>query len=310
MKTLGFLLSFTLAASAFASCGSSSCPIDLHALAFADTSRFTLDLSFQYIEQDHLRRQSGVFDIEHDELRTVNRLTTFQLTSRLSPDWQLSVTAPYVSRSHDHIETASGKPEDWSFNAFGDAAVQARYRVSPSIWLSAGAKLPTGARHETNGDEQAEVTIQPGTGSTDLLFGATWQGGVVRDTNVGGSMGNATLIPFFASINYRHNGRGTHEYRRGDEVQVSAGSEYPLAPALHLIAQLNLRHSQKDDVGATEENALLTGGTYLYLSPGLRVVAGHGVSVYTYVQIPLVQRVNGIQLVSRANYLVGIQQRF
>jgi hypothetical protein len=304
------LLSVTQAS---ASCGSSSCPLDLHALGLTDNSRLTLDLSFQYLDQNHLRRQRGDFEIEHDELRTINRLTTFQLSGRVTPRLYLSLTVPYVSRTHEHVERATSTFEEWRFGAFGDAAVQARYRVAQSLWLSAGAKLPTGAHHEQSrgtDPEEAEVTIQPGSGSTDILLGATYQGGVVRDTALGGPLGNATLIPYFASITYRRNGRGTRDYRRGDEIQVSAGSEYPVAASLHLIGQINVRRSAKDDVGQTEENPALTGGTYVYLSPGLRLLAGHGASLYGYVQIPIVQRVNGVQLVSRANYLAGIQERF
>jgi hypothetical protein len=185
-----FLLSF--APNVYGSCGSSSCPLDLHALGLTDSSRLVFDLSFQYIDQDHLRHQRGNFEIEHDELRTINRLTTLQISSLITPRLQLSVTAPYVSRTHEHVERASGSFEQWRFGAFGDAALQARYRVfradgpaGGSLWLSAGAKLATGARHEQSlGDhpEEAEGTIQPGTGSTDVLLGATWQGGLLRDT--------------------------------------------------------------------------------------------------------------------------------
>lgn len=301
---------FLIAANAFASCGSSSCPLDLHALGLLDNARFVLDLSFQSIDQDHVRRQSGDFEIEHDELRTLNRLTTLQFTARVAPRWQIGVTAPFVSRTHEHVERDSGEFEQWRFNAFGDTAVQARFRAAQSLWLTAGVKLPTGAQHETNGDEEAEVTIQPGTGSTDVTLGATWQGGIVRNTGVAGPMGSATLIPLFASASYRRNGRGTHDYRRGDELQVSAGSEYPLTQSLHVLGQLNLRRLAKDDAGATGENPELTGGTYLYVSPGLRLLAGAGTSVYGYVQLPVMQRVNGVQLVSHRNVLVGIQKRF
>jgi hypothetical protein len=303
-----------------ASCGSSSCPLDLHALGLTDTARFVLDLSFQYIDQDRLRHARGDFEIEHDELRTINRITTFQFSSLITPRFQLSVVAPYVGRSHEHIERESGDLERWRFGAFGDASVQGRYRVfrgssqnGDSVWLSAAIKLPTGAKHEESlgpEPEEAEVTIQPGTGSTDVVLGATYQGGRVRNTGLGGPMGSATRIPWFASVVYRRNGRGTLEYRRGDELQVSVGSEYPVSPALHVIGQVNVRHAARDEVGSTNENPELTGGMYLYLSPGLRYVAGHGFSTYGYVQLPVVQRVNGVQLTSRVNYLFGIQQRF
>ena len=53
-----------------------------------------------------------------------------------------------------------------------------------------------------------------------------------------------------------------------------------------------------------------TGGTFVYASPGLRIQLPRGSSLYGYVQLPLYQRVNGLQLTSRVNYLGGIQQRF
>src|SRR5216684_1792058 len=117
-----FLLSFE--PNAYGSCGSSSCPLDLHALGLTDNARMVFDLSFQYIDQDHLRHQRGNFEIEHDELRTINRLTTLQISSLITPRLQLSVTAPYVSRSHEHVERASGSSEEWRFGAFGDTALQ------------------------------------------------------------------------------------------------------------------------------------------------------------------------------------------
>jgi hypothetical protein len=172
-----------------ASCGSSSCPIDLHALGFADDARFVFDVSFQYINQNRLRHAKGDFENEHDELRTINRITTLQLTSVITPRFQFSIVAPYVSRTHEHVDRASGEEERWRFGAFGDASVQGRYRVFRALWLSAAVKLPTGAKHEMSlgpAPEEAEVTIQPGSGSTDVVVGATYQGGIIRDTALGG----------------------------------------------------------------------------------------------------------------------------
>jgi hypothetical protein len=73
---------------------------------------------------------------------------------------------------------------------------------------------------------------------------------------------------------------------------------------------LNGRFASKDDVGATNENRNLTGGRYLYLSPGLRVAMSHRTSIYGFVQLPLYQHVNGIQLTSKANYVAGIRRSF
>jgi len=310
-----FLILF--AHQAAASCGASSCPIDLHALGLTSSSPLVADLSFQYIDQNHLRGSRDL-ETEHHELQTINRLTTLQLSYLVAPRFQISATLPFVSRSHRHIAVDTGELERWHFGAFGDAALQGRYRLyqsttspaSDSFWISAGVKLPTGARHESNGEEDAEVTIQPGSGSTDVFAGATWQSGWLRNTALKGEMGHTTLIPFFASVTLRRNGRGTNRYRKGDELQVNAGSEYPINSRVNVLGQINLRQASKDSIGDTFENPGLTGGTHLYVSPGLRITLGRGLSAYTYVQLPVYEHINGAQLVSRRNLLVGIQDRF
>jgi hypothetical protein len=314
------LVSFTTG-SAIASCGSSSCPIDLHALQLVDTG-FSLDLSFQYIDQDQPRigsRRARVGEIasDHDEIRTINRLATLQMSYAMNDRFQIAIAVPYVSRSHEHFEEETAQIERWNFGNFGDATLQARLRLfsdeqtHSSVWLTGGAKFATGSRHEAGtGGEDAEVTITPGNGSTDALLGVTYQSGFLRDTKLEGPLGHATLIPFFVALNGRINGRGTNDYRRGNEIQLNAGTEYPLTQSVHLLGQLNGRMASKDDVGATDENRDLTGGRYLYLSPGLRVAIGNRTSIYGFIQLPLYQHVNGIQLTSKANYVAGIRRSF
>jgi hypothetical protein len=36
----------------------------------------------------------------------------------------------------------------------------------------------------------------------------------------------------------------------------------------------------------------------------------HGTSIYGFVQLPIYQHVNGIQLTSKANYVAGIRKSF
>jgi hypothetical protein len=307
---------------ALASCGSSSCPIDLHALQLGE-GKFSLDLSFQFIDQGQARigsrrAQVGAIASDHDEIRTINRLAALQLNYSMSERFQMAVTLPYVSRSHDHFDEVNARIERWNFADIGDAAVQGRLRLfsstepaHSSLWLSGGVKLATGSRREVGSTgEDAEVTIAPGTGSTDALLGITYQSGVLRNTALEGEMGHTTLIPFFIALNGRLNGRGTHDYRRGHEVQLNGGTEYPLTSTLHLLGQINGRMLGKDDVGQTDENRDLTGGRYVYLSPGLRVLLAGRTSVYAFVQVPVYQHVNGLQLTSKANYLAGIRKSF
>lgn len=312
--------SFSISMPLGASCGSASCPLDLHALQSPSERGFTLDLSFQYIDQDQPRigsRSASVGEIasDHDEVRTINRLAALQAGMPISKRLQLVVSAPFVSRSHQHVDATSGALDRWNFGGFGDVLVQGRYRLTqPSamkrsaLWLTGGVKLPTGATHESSaGGEDAEITITPGSGSTDVIAGLTWQSGFLRETSIGGPMGSTTLIPFFVSALVRFNGRGESDYRRGRELQLNAGSEYPLTARLHLLGQLNARELAKDDVGKTDEDRDLTGGRFVYLSPGIRFVVSPRTSVYAIAQLPIAQHVNGLQLTSRTNYVAGVR---
>lgn len=75
---------------------------------------------------------------------------------------------------------------------------------------------------------------------------------------------------------------------------------------LALLGQLNARWRREDDPGRTDAPAENTGGTWIYASPGLQVSLGALASLYGYVQLPLVQRVNRIQITAPYHLLVGV----
>ena len=126
--SLLFLLAFT-ALRLDASCGSASCPIDLHALNRPMKGQFTFDFSLQYIDQDQpriLTRRARVGEIpsDHDELRTINRAATLGLTYGITDLLQVSVSTPYIARTHEHIHTAGGELEHWNLHGIGDTLVR------------------------------------------------------------------------------------------------------------------------------------------------------------------------------------------
>jgi hypothetical protein len=304
IAVIALLLLFPIFAGA--SCGSASCPLDLNALNRPQTGGFTLDLSFQYIDQDRLRGHSDIVP-DHTEMRTINRAAALTLSYAPAEWLQLSVSAPYIARSHEHLH--GDELERWQLDGAGDVLLLARGRVTPHVWLTGGVKLPTGADDKRNADgERAEVTIQPGTGSTDLIAGAAYEGGTTRQTHVQGSMGNVALIPYFASITYRRNGRGALDHRVGSEWQLNSGTAYPLSQKVELLLQGNVRRRTRDESPDDPQDAFFTGGTYAYVSPGLRYSAGRG-ALYALMQVPLYQHVNGIQLTAKRNWIGGVQWR-
>ena len=79
---VAFSIAIFTAAQLAASCGSATCPLDLNALNRPGAGGFTLDLSFDYIDQNRPRigtRSAHVgelHDEHHDEVRTINRTTS------------------------------------------------------------------------------------------------------------------------------------------------------------------------------------------------------------------------------------------
>ena len=175
------------------------------------------------------------------------------------------------------------------------------------LWLIGGVSLPTGSHDVSNEDgEVGELPIQPGSGTTDGIGGLAWQGGVVRRSGAQGEMGDFAVVPYFFSAIYRYRtGSGD---RLGNELQLSAGSAYPLTNRIEALLQLNARVRARDRMEDPEE-AELSGGRSLYASPGVRV-SYRGAAFYAIAQLPLYQRVNAIQLTSNANYILGVQTRF
>jgi hypothetical protein len=121
-------------------------------------------------------------------------------------------------------------------------------------------------------------------------------------------MGNYALVSYFATATYQARTGGIDGYRAGNELQVNAGTGYPLTNDVVALLQVNGRFREKDH-GPDPAETDFTGGTHVYVSPGLRVdVAQAG--VYAIVQFPVYQKVNELQLTSRVNMIVGVQHRF
>ena len=69
------------------------------------------------------------------------------------------------------------------------------------------------------------------------------------------------------------------------------------------VVQLNYRHRERDSGAEAEpENS---GATTVELSPGLTLSTKSMSTLYAYVQLPLYQDVNGIQLVPRNSFALG-----
>lgn len=301
---------------ASASCGAAFCSVntnwDVHGAWMEPGVR--LDLRYEYIRQDQPMSGSrkvgfGQIARHHDEISTRNQNWIASLDYAIDADWGLSATLPVVQRRHEHIHNHRGARilDSWSFEGLGDAMLRARRRLwtredrEPSIGTigtSFGLKLPTGRTNVRNGDaERAERSLQPGTGTTDVVAGLYYSASLpVRQLS--------WFVQALAQVPLvEHEG-----YRPGNRYTADAGMTYMADDRLSLMLQANLLHRRRD--GGAQAEPADTGGTALFLSPGASYAVARNLQVYGFVQLPLYQYVNGVQLAARRALAMGVSARF
>jgi hypothetical protein len=317
LRIAALALPLAIATPVQASCGAAFCSINTSwdVQGAWGTPGARLDLRYESINQDRPRAGSrnvavGEIARHHDEVSTRNRnwLGTFDYT--FGPDWGLSASLPLVDREHAHIHNHRGAklPEAWNFRSAGDMRLLGRYRVASfesreastlgNAGLNFGVKLPTGRIDEHNGEGAlAERSLQPGTGTTDAQLGAfVTQSLPLHDLSW--FLQGMLQVP----LNERAG------YRPGKRMAVDAGLRYDATERWSLMLQLNaLARARDSGVEAEPED---TGGRSLFIGPGASFAATNDVRIYGFLQLPIMQRVNGVQLVARRAVVLGLSGRF
>lgn len=304
-----------LALDAHASCGSAFCLVntDWSAQGAWTDEGLRGDFHYESIDQDqprHGRDRVGVGEIarHHDEVETKNRNWVAAFDWTFAPQWGLSFSIPYVDRDHLHIHHHHGEtiPETWHFRELGDVRVQARHIVfagedveKPRSWgVSFGVKLPTGRHDVANGEgEVAERTLQPGSGTTDALLGVFWHGAAPLEGWSWFSRAQAVL-----PMNTRD------EFKPGKQLQLDAGVRYAMMNNVGLMLQANFVAKGRDSGAQAEPED--SGARQLFVSPGISWNVTPNTQVYGFVQLPVYQAVNGVQLTADWSALAGVSLRF
>ena len=135
--------------------------------------------------------------------------------------------------------------------------------------------------------------MQPGTGTTDLLLGVYNFGAVNRDWD------------YFAEAIVQQPLNTREGFKPGTGLNISLGARYMSFESVRPQVQLNMRTEGRE----SGENADIpnSGATLVYLSPGVNVKLSPGMAAYAYFQVPIYQRVNGLQLEPRYSVSIGIR---
>jgi len=316
VAALAMLCGAPVALDAHASCGAAFCSIntswDVQGAWLEPGARF--DLRYEYIKQDQPMSGSkrvavGEIPRHHDEVVTRNQNWLPSLDYTLDQDWGLNALLPVVHRGHEHIHNHRGEKllDTWNFTEVGDARIVARRRLAtwedgaPSVGTlgaNFGLKLPTGRTSVRNGSgELAERSLQPGTGTTDLLAGAYYSKSLpMKNTS------------WFVQGLLQQPLSSHQDYRPGRKLMADTGVRYLVGEKTSLMLQANAVFRARDSGAQAEPED--TGGKALFLSPGVGYGVTEKLQVYGFVQLPVYQYVNGVQLTARRAFSVGVTSRF
>lgn len=295
-------------------CAACGCTLssDWDSQSFMGEPGVQIDLREDYIDQGQLRHGTNAVSAasyplpDQDELEklTISRYSTLGVDATLSPNWGINLQLPIVDRTHSTIASGDVALSTSASDSLGDMRILARYQGlsdSHDYGLQFGLKLPTGSTsvNFATGPEaggQLDRGLQPGTGTTDLILGV-YHFGFLTDT-----------LNYFVQGQVQSALDMANQYRPGASATVTAGVQYIGLPKITPQLQVNLRVVKRDS--GAEADVLSTGGTLAYVSPGATYAISAEWHAYGFVQLPVYQRVNGLQLTPRATATLGIRYLF
>ncbi|MBI1173676.1 MAG: hypothetical protein GC139_00230 [Sideroxydans sp.] len=296
------------------------------------TPGFSFDLAYSYLNQNQQRygTHNASATLINSQLAAGQEIEAYTRTQTITASlnytadmWGISVHVPYISRTHGTYGTTAplgSSYSDSSSSSIGDIRLVGRYTgfsADRTSGLIGGLKLPTGntstyfnVNATTPAGTPLDAGLQIGTGSTDLIFG-------------GFTSGTFSKYGWFVQGTVQHAiatraALGGLAYRPGDAYALDTGIRYAVFGAkFSPMLQFNIIKRQADSDNGSGTVPLdpvtgvpVSGGTLAYLSPGASVRIGSGVSAYGFVQIPVYQNVNSLQLVPQYTLTLGMRQSF
>lgn len=269
---------------------------------------FRLDFRFDYFNQDQLR--SGTHKVDRGSLEvpnereiqqeTINRNYALGFDYSPNVDWGVNLQLPYFNRYHTTIAEGDTEISTSHTQSIGDVRLVGRYlgfTEDHSIGVQAGVKFATGSfgNDFIAGPQEGQPLdrgLQPGTGTTDLLLGAFTFGALNRDWD------------YFAQGMLQQPLDSREGFRPGTGFNLNAGFRYVgiehVIPSIQINARVEGRESGPN---ADVDNS---GATLVYLSPGLNFQITGALHGYVYAQVPIYQRVNGLQIEPAYTVTVGL----
>jgi hypothetical protein len=250
------------------------------------------------------------------ERETLNRYLTLGVDYSPSEDWNFNLRLPYVIRTHStygaYDPTQPLPPTSSSrSSSIGDIKLIGAFQgflPMHNLGVQLGVKLPTGQygtdvkfSSGPNAGTPLDASLQPGTGSTDVILGAYYYRPISTNFQAFAN------VQFQSAVTSKQNQPGS-DFRPGNTTTVSFGVRYEATPRLIPQLQLNMTHKLVDQ-GALADSAD-TPGYVAYISPGVIVRAFGTLHAYAFAQLPVYSDLVGYQVFPRYTFSVGASYAF
>jgi hypothetical protein len=223
----------------------------------------------------------------------------------------LSLNLPYVLINNIR-EVHQDAPDEihhlGDSQGIGDMTILGYYRfvkrtdIHFESSLLLGMKVPTGNTHKKDvHGERFETEHQPGSGSWDPMIG------LAATKRLGSLSMDANMLYIVAT-------KGAQDTDLGDSLNYNAAISYrvPLRKRIFcdLIIEANGEWKQDQKINGAKDKDKNSGGTTVFLSPGLRVSINDRWTAYLSIGVPVIQDLNGIQTDTSVRTITGISIGF
>ena len=262
--------------------------------------KFSIDLRTEYTEFQNLSSsQIEARAVEADGFDLLDRsfLSTIGVSYGVVDNFQVGLSIGYynaVNPREAEVDEGTGETEIATFDPDGvtDLWLSGKYRFYRGpigqFAVFAGVKFPTGKDNVTNSEgERVEPSATAGSGSFDGMGGLAYSRFITSRVTLDTS----------AQYTFRTE---NDEFRLGDRIDAGVALAYRFIediqqfPQVSAFGEVIVRHlfkSQED--GEDDPN---TGGTAVFLAPGVRVGFSPHISFTVSAPLPVLQELNGTQL--------------
>jgi hypothetical protein len=286
--------------------------------------------SVSFPEVAQINNDGGSQEVEKE---TNNHYYTLGVSYSPGADWNFRLLVPWVYRNHTtYGESPNPLTPDLISGAYVDDLGDLRFIASyqgflptHNLGVQLGIKAPTGnyggpnadgtgvvGRHPVaftygpnslnpSPDNLLDTSLQPGTGSTDLVLGAYYYQAVSQNFDA------FVIGQYQFAVAHRLDQPG-EDFRPGNALNLSLGVRYEENPHVVPQIQVNITHKASDQ--GTLADTADSAGTVVYVSPGVTAMVAPNMHVYGFVQLPAYSNLQGYQLFPRWTATVGVSYAF